>query len=308
MKAKSIEKLLTGVMKNFLETITDDKVTKILKEKSYITGGCIPSMLMDEFVNDYDIYLYYTEDANIVRKYFESKRKNSGTCISEKQVKYEIKLITDNAINLSDKIQIITKFVGDPVFVTERFDWQHIKSWYDCNTCKLHLTSDVYQLVCEKELIYTGSDYPLSSLMRLKKYIKKGWNVSNSTILHIALDFVASINKMEAKRQFEQAKHGMDQLQKLREEFENMSQEEFDELDKEVTYIQSDDNFEIITDSETLHFIDKAVKKDKEQTFNVEDIIYHLNGVDPITIQAELNEKAGQYLTIAQILELIKQG
>jgi len=55
---------------------------------------------------------------------------------------------------LSDKIQLIIKFVGTPEEVTEKFDWQHIKSYYLCKQEKLFLKHDIYKLICEKELIY----------------------------------------------------------------------------------------------------------------------------------------------------------
>jgi hypothetical protein len=305
MKAKQIEKLLTGVMNNFLESISDNYIKDIIKNNSYITGGCIPSMLIDEFVNDYDIYFYTKEDADGVKKYFETAHTKN------KDDKFHVKLITDNAINLSDKIQLITKFWGDPSFVTDEFDWQHIKSWYSCKEEKLYLTSDVYQLVVEKELIYTGSDYPLSSLMRLKKYIKKGWNVSNTTMLHIALDIVASFNKMEAERQFEQTKHNKEILEKIGQKIANMPQEEFDELieTSEKRYdndTEEEQEFEIITDPVELDYINKMNKANKQQTFNVNDIIYHMNGVDPIRIQDELVKKTGQYLSIGEIIKIIK--
>lgn len=309
MKAKQIEKLLTGVMNNFLESIPDNYIKDIIKEDTYITGGSIPSMLMDEFVNDYDFYFYNSNYINVVKDYFET------THTKNKNDKFHVKLITENAINLSDKIQIIIKFVGDPKVVTNKFDWQHIKSWYSCKEEKLHLTSDVYQLVVEKELIYTGSDYPLSSLMRLKKYIKKGWNVSNTTILHIALDIVASFNKMEAERQFEQAKYGREQLEKINKKLQNITSEEFDELLENATITikkneiefdtdnmdepcQELDNFEIITDPVELDYINKMSKVNNQQTFNVDDIIYHLNGVDPIIIQEKFHSILFGFLCI----------
>lgn len=305
MKAKQIEKLLTGVMNNFLDSINDPEIKTIIKENAYITGGCIPSMLIDEFVNDYDIYFYIKEDTEKVKNYFE----NSHT--KNKDDKFHVKLITENAINLFDKIQLITKFVGTPEEVTHKFDWQHIKSWYSCKEEKLYLTPDVYQLVVEKELIYTGSDYPLSSLMRLKKYIKKGWNVSNTTILHIALDIVASFNKMEAERQFEQAKYGREQLEKIRRKIKDMCQEEFDELieTSEKRYdndTEEEQEFEVITDPVELDYINKMSKANKQQAFNVDDIIYHMNGVDPIIIQDELVKKTGQYLSIEEIIKIMK--
>jgi hypothetical protein len=312
MKAKQIEKLLTGVMTNFLESITDEEVKKIIKERSYITGGCIPSMLLDEFVNDFDIYFYYIEDVEKVKDYYQRQRLDISFIPGTH--KFECKLITENSINLSDKVQLIIKFVGDPMIVTEKFDWQHIKSWYSCKAEKLHLTSDVYQLVVEKELVYTGSDYPLSSLMRLKKYIKKGWNVSNTTILHIALDIVASFNKMENERALSSAKKSFEVLNGCCAKIKSMSQEEFDELDRPIKDFEDEDedeendkeDFRVITNKEELALIDMEVERCKSPLFNVDDIIYHLNGVDPLTVQTKLLEKTEEYLTIENIIKTMK--
>jgi len=275
MKAKQIEKLLKGVVDNFLSSIEEEDIKHTLKHRTFITGGAIPSMLMDEWVNDYDIYFYSQTDADKVRGYFERRLEYKG--------KFHVNLLTENAINLSDKIQLITKFVGNPKNVVEKFDWQHIKSWYCCKTEKLHLTPDVYQLVVEKELIYTGSDYPLSSLMRLKKYIKKGWNVSNTTILHIALDFVESLRKAENAR--------------IGNKLQETTTRVLDELRKNKSI---DDSSQEITLQEEFNDTDK-------KDFFVDDIIYHLNGVDPITIQAELKKETGQYKTIKEIIDMINR-
>lgn len=241
MKEKQIKKLLKGMIDNLCKTITDPKIVDIIKEKSYITGGCIPSMLLDEYINDFDIYFKDQESANKVLEYYN----NVDT---SEQEKFKVKLITENAINLSDKIQLIIKFTGHPTIVIEKFDWQHIKSYFIYPDI-ITFTNDVYKLIVEKELIYTGSDYPLSSMMRLKKYIKKGWNVSNTTILHIALEIAEAFDYSDFNRNS--------------------------------------------TDTLAMPF---------EKQFSVEDIIFHLNGVDPLIIQNELMEKKGKYLTIPQII------
>lgn len=187
MKAKQVEKLLSGVYKNFIDSINHERVKFIIANRTFVSGGCIPSMLMGEFVNDYDIYFVDPNDAFFVKQYFKEIENN-------KEGKYHVKLITDNAINLSDKIQLITRFSGTPKEVTDNFDWQHIKSYFIFPDT-LVLTDDVYRLIVEKELIYTGSDYPLSSLFRLKKYLKKGWNVSIKTMTHIAMDIVKEFSE-----------------------------------------------------------------------------------------------------------------
>ena len=124
MKSKQIEKLLLGVYNNFVASITDEDVKDIILKRSFISGGCIPSMLTDEWVNDYDVYFIYKSDIDKVRVYFEN------THTREKEDKYHVNLITENAINLSDKIQLITKFYGPIDVVTSNFDWEHIKSYF----------------------------------------------------------------------------------------------------------------------------------------------------------------------------------
>ena len=134
MKAKSIQKLLKGVIDNLCETIGDADIEKIIKERSFISGGCIPTMMLDGFVNDFDFYFISKEDVDKVKEYYNSIEVDYNK-------KFHVNLITENAINLSDKVQLITKFVGEPEDVVKNFDWQHIKSYYQYPD-KLKFTED----------------------------------------------------------------------------------------------------------------------------------------------------------------------
>jgi hypothetical protein len=260
MKAKAIKKLLKGFIDNLCKTISNEKIVEIIKDRTYITGGCIPSMLLDEFVNDFDIYFISKEDAIKVKEYYKTRKKADSE-------KFHVKLITENSINLSDKAQFIIKFTGEPKEVIDNFDWQHIKSHYQYPD-KLYLTDDVYKLIVEKDLVYTGSKYPLSSMLRTRKFIKKGWNVSTKTILNITLDIV--------------------------EAFYNPTK-----------------NYTSQNVINNIHNeIGSMISNEKEYThkFSVEEILYHLNGVDPLTIQAELEKQTGKHLTILEIINLIQEG
>jgi hypothetical protein len=73
MKTKQIKKLLAELIDNFCESITDDAIKNIIKNHTFISGGCIPSMIIDEFVNDFDFYFYNKEDADLVGCYFKGK-------------------------------------------------------------------------------------------------------------------------------------------------------------------------------------------------------------------------------------------
>lgn len=56
MQAKTIERNIKAKMEKWLETITDEKLRKDVKENLLVSGGCIASMFLNEEVKDYDVY------------------------------------------------------------------------------------------------------------------------------------------------------------------------------------------------------------------------------------------------------------
>lgn len=202
MKAQAIEKLLIGLCNNFFASIKDEKLREKVKNSCFITGGCIPSMMMDEFVTDFDFYFVNLEVTIKLREYYRSQLLIGGCHIEQNglftKITYQSPsgempknsfkpvFISPQAITLTDKIQLVTKFYGTPIDVIREFDWAHIKSYFIYP--KLYINDITYKLINEKELIYTGSKYPLSSFMRTRKYIKKGWTISAIESLKIALD------------------------------------------------------------------------------------------------------------------------
>ena len=65
MKAKTIKAVLTKKHKDFVASIQDEEVRKLVDKNSIITGGSIVSMLLGEPVNDFD---YYFTDKNTCEK------------------------------------------------------------------------------------------------------------------------------------------------------------------------------------------------------------------------------------------------
>ena len=73
MKAQAIEKLLIGLCNNFFASIKDEALREEVKTSCFITGGCIPSMMMDEFVIDFDFYFTNKEVGDKLRKYYSNQ-------------------------------------------------------------------------------------------------------------------------------------------------------------------------------------------------------------------------------------------
>ncbi len=73
MKTKTINKIITKRFEQFLESITNEEVKKLVQKNSLISGGCIASMLLKEKINDYDIYFTNKETCLAVAKYYRDK-------------------------------------------------------------------------------------------------------------------------------------------------------------------------------------------------------------------------------------------
>jgi len=110
--------------------------------------------------------------------------------ILEKEKKeYFPVFISSNAITLSNKIQLICRFYGKPDDIHDTYDFAHTMAYYDYNNKKpfVVIPALVYETTINKTLLYTGSKYPVCSLFRLRKFLKRGWNINAGQILKIAM-------------------------------------------------------------------------------------------------------------------------
>ena len=116
--------------------------------------------------------------------------------IKKEKKPYHPVFISSNAITLSDDIQIVVRFHGEPDKVHETFDFLHTRAYYDCGKKELSIPAEVYEAVMNKTLSYTGSLYPLCSLFRLRKFIARGWKINAGQILKISLQ-VSELDLMD---------------------------------------------------------------------------------------------------------------
>lgn len=257
MKAKTINKVITNKFKTFLESIEDPIVKGLIDKNTIISGGCITSMLLNEPVNDYDLYFTSKVVAKQAAEYYVKKFKelngdptskygniqltvkeeedrikivaqSSGIASEEspenyqffealnpgdpeteefveeatavfkgetkkKEPRFRPIFLSSNAVTLSDKIQIIVRFYGEPSEIHENYDFIHCTNYWDSRTRTLSLTKDALQAILTKDLQYVGSKYPICSLMRMKKFVKNGWSCTAGQIFKICYQ----INKLD---------------------------------------------------------------------------------------------------------------
>ena len=101
-----------------------------------------------------------------------------------KDMKYKVSCISVNAISLTDDIQIVVRFHGSPEEIHKTFDFIHATNYFTFED-GLVLNKEALTSLLEKQLHYQGSLYPLTSVIRTKKFLKRGWNINAGEYLKI---------------------------------------------------------------------------------------------------------------------------
>jgi hypothetical protein len=81
---------------------------------------------------------------------------------------------------------LITRFTGTPEKILSNFDFIHTNNYYKFDTNELVTNKKSLESILTKQLIYNGSKYPICSLIRTRKFIQRGWNVSAAEYLKMA--------------------------------------------------------------------------------------------------------------------------
>lgn len=97
---------------------------------------------------------------------------------SDEGKKYRPIYLSTNAITLSDKIQIIIRFYGGPDEIHNNYDFVHCTNYWTSWENNLVLRADALEAIITKELRYIGSKYPLCSIIRTRKFIKRNWHIN----------------------------------------------------------------------------------------------------------------------------------
>ncbi len=77
MLGKNIKKALNKKIEDWLKTVSDTELVKLMRENIIITGGSIVSMLNGEEVNDYDVYFRTKEACKKVAEYYAKQFNES---------------------------------------------------------------------------------------------------------------------------------------------------------------------------------------------------------------------------------------
>lgn len=253
MKAKNVKSVIGKKFDHLLKNVRDEKIRTVLEENTILSGGAIASMLLNEDVNDYDLYFrtgdaalsiakHYCEEfaANLPPRfkkldkkvdisvlggrdcvkiavtsagvagenpeteyqYFEGADPEGGDAAeyvervlhiktdaadTETKPNYRPVFLSSNAITLSDKVQLVVRFFGEPEEIHSNYDFVHCTNYWTSWNRELVLRPDAIESLLARELRYSGSKYPLSSIIRTRKFIQRGWEVTAGQYLKMVM-------------------------------------------------------------------------------------------------------------------------
>lgn len=120
----------------------------------------------------------------------------NGDDRNEDAKRYHPIFLTTNAITLSDKLQIVLRFFGEPDQIHENYDFAHCTNyWQSWDGGKLVLRQEALEALLSKELRYVGSRYPICSMVRVRKFVGRGWRINAGQLLKMAMQ----INELNLK-------------------------------------------------------------------------------------------------------------
>ena len=99
--------------------------------------------------------------------------------------RYRPVFMSENAITLSDKVQLVTRFYGEPDQIHDNYDFLHATCYYDFNNQHLELPAEALECLLSRTLVYRGSLYPVASIFRMKKFLERGWRITAGQQLKI---------------------------------------------------------------------------------------------------------------------------
>lgn len=249
MKIKTIKKVLRAKIDDWIASIEDESVRKLVKEHTLVTGGSIASMLLQEPVNDFDVYFtnkktvlavaqYYagkfnqanpglydikivdedssnfdkgrvtikvassgvastteaepsaeyadTAEDEAVKQALDKTAKEPAGGEEDTKPKYRPIFLSSNAITLSNRLQIVIRFYGNPEEVHENYDFVHAMNYWRSANSELVTHKEALEALLSRTLVYKGSLYPIASIFRAKKFLLRGWNINAGQYLKMA--------------------------------------------------------------------------------------------------------------------------
>ena len=166
-----------GSVKIYVDEIITDRVKIVIKSAGIAGEGQAAH---------YQYFEQLNPDSSEAEEYVEQMVDNIAE-EKEDARPYRPIFLSSNAITLSDKVQLIFRFHGEPDEIHENYDFVHCTNYWTSWDEKLVLRQDALEALLARELRYVGSRYPLCSIIRTRKFIQRQWTINAGQYLKMAM-------------------------------------------------------------------------------------------------------------------------
>jgi hypothetical protein len=144
----------------------------------FIAGGALTSVFSGTQINDLDFFFYSESGLESMKNIFESDKK------------YPLKFSTDSALSYSCngiKVQLIKKIYGNEWDIIKQFDFKICMAAFNPVLQSYTVDNDFFYDLSRRRLTYNPGNYPIASLWRVKKFIKRGYEFPPIDSIKLAL-------------------------------------------------------------------------------------------------------------------------
>jgi hypothetical protein len=162
-----------------IEAVMEDGRVKIVVKSAGIAS--------ESGNDDYQYFEQFDGDAESAQ-FVEDVTKDAQEAAKADQgkPKYRPVFLSTNAISLSHKMQLVIRFYGSAEEIHENYDFIHCTCSWDAKTGKLILPPKALEALLARELRYESSKYPLCSIIRTRKFLKRGWTINAGQFVKMA--------------------------------------------------------------------------------------------------------------------------
>lgn len=180
-KFKENTKVLSIINANMYVDAQEDRVSIYVKSAGVATENSDKTSYgYFEMMPDYEAENYTHKVVGEIEDTYDETNEQAQEVEDNS---YRPVFLSTNAITLSNRIQIITRFFGDPEEIHKNFDYVHCTNYWKSWDNELVLKQDALEAILARELRYVGSKYPLCSILRMRKFIQRGWTINAGQIL-----------------------------------------------------------------------------------------------------------------------------
>lgn len=175
----------------YVDTSREDRVGIYIKSAGVVGEGDAKPEEYDYFEGRRDeaagnYVSRVMDDPGEIQDEFDALEEAVQQAEQSEPEKYRPVFMSTNAITLSGKVQIIIRFYGTPEEIHGNYDYVHATNYWTRDSGTV-LNMAAMESLMARELRYVGSLYPVCSIIRLRKFIRRGWTINAGQMLKIML-------------------------------------------------------------------------------------------------------------------------